>query len=415
MSPATVRDRIANSDQANLPPLFDIVLAAALTLTFGLIGDPFSMNYYAGPNFFGLVAGLLMTAPIAVRRTHPMLMLGIMSVAGLFQMAVYQGPSTSLVAVPIAAYSIARWEPSAKSRIVVYVGLVASILGPATWVFVQSGASFFSSVPAFMMLFITCFAAVAGPYLLGRRILESTQAASDRQLASLAAYEAEVARREQETRITEARIRSEIARELHDVVAHSLSVIIVQADGGKALTAKKPEAAAEALETIAETGREALTEMRRIVGVLRNDPNQRAEYAPNPSLVDIPAMVTKAGDRVELHVDGTPPIVPATLGLTAYRVVQEGVTNFLKHAGPDAHARVSIAYSPTSIDIEVADNGRGGKASSDGAGHGLRGMHERVSSMGGRLNAGPGLGGGYLVRASLPVPTGGQQLGSRSW
>ena len=87
----------------------------------------------------------------------------------------------------------------------------------------------------------------------------------------------------------------------------------------------------------------------------------------------------------------------------------------IRKKGKLPHKRVSIAYSPTSIDIEVADNGRGGKASSDGAGHGLRGMHERVSSMGGRLNVGPGLGGGYLVRASLPVPTGGQQLGSRSW
>lgn len=414
MSPATLRQRIHDSERLHVPPLFDIVLAAVLTLTLGMMGDPFS-SYYSGPDLVALVAGLLMTAPLALRRTQPLAMLALMTVAGVLQLTTLSGPSPSLMAVPIAAYSIARWLPGSKSRIVIYLGLIASALGPATWVFVQSGASFFSSVPAFSMLFITCFAAVAGPYLLGRRILEATQAASERQLASQAAYQAEISRREQETRITEARVRSEIARELHDVVAHSLSVIIVQADGGKALTAKKPEAAAEALETIAETGREALTEMRRIVGVLRNDPNQRADFAPNPSLIDIPAMVAKAGDRVELHVDGAPPLVPATLGLTAYRVVQEAVTNFLKHAGPDAHARVSIAYSPNAIDIEVADNGHGASASSDGAGHGLRGMYERVSSMGGRLNAGPGLGGGYLVRASLPLPTGPQSLGSMPW
>lgn len=414
MSPATLRDRVTRSGRLTPPPLFDVVLAAVLTATFGMAGDPFS-SYYAGPDILALLAGLLMTAPLALRRTHPLVMLGIMTLAGAIQLVGFQGPSPSLVAVPIGAYSIARWLPGSKSRIVIYLGLIASAVGPGVWVFGWSGASFFSSVPAFSMLFITCFAAVAGPYLLGRRRLEATQAANERQLASVAAYEAEVARREQETRITEARVRSEIARELHDVVAHSLSVIIVQADGGKALTAKKPEAAAEALETIAETGREALTEMRRIVGVLRNDPNQRADFAPNPGLLDIPAMVSKAGDRVELHIDGTPPVVPATLGLTAYRVVQEGVTNFLKHAGPDAHARVSIAYAPTGIDIEVADNGRGIHATSDGGGHGLRGMHERVSSMGGMLNAGPGLGGGYLVRASLPVPTGSQSLGSRTW
>lgn len=197
------------------------------------------------------------------------------------------------------------------------------------------------------------------------------------------------------------------------MVAHSLSVMIVQADGGKALARKRPEAAIQALETISETGREALGEMRRIVGVLRADPDdpQPADFQPAPGLSDIPTMVAKAGERVQFSVTGTQPTVSAALGVTAYRIVQEGLTNFLKHGGPASQATVALIYQPTTISIEVANDAPGPDTHADGdplisvqgSGFGLQGMQERVTAMGGRLTAKPTRSGGWVVRAILPL------------
>ncbi len=195
------------------------------------------------------------------------------------------------------------------------------------------------------------------------------------------------------------------------MVAHTLGDIIVQANGGKALARKHPEAAAEVLETISETGREALAEMRRIVGVLRADPDapDSAEYQPAPGLADIPAMVAKAGDHVQLSITGVQPTVSAALGVTVYRVVQEGLTNVLKHAGPQARATVTLIYQPNLISVEVADDGQSGGSNDRqanpqvGSGYGLQGMAERVSAMGGEMTAHPLSGGGWVVRAALPT------------
>ena len=384
-------------------PVFDVMLAVIVTLIGTTL--PFSFGYLYGFEtavYFG--SSLLMTMTLALRRTHPMLMLALMTLSGFLQLIFFSGPLVAIIAVPIACYSIARWVTGREARYIIYIGLTASILGPARWVLVggyNSGSIIFGVV----FLSLSCAAAVVVPYLIGRRVLENNLANQDRAWASQAVAESELARREQAERFTEARVRSEIARELHDIVAHSLSVIIVQADGGKAMLGKNKLAETDAaLNTISETGREALTEMRRIVGVLRDGTEANAEFVPNPGLGDIPAMVAKAGERVELITSGNPPVVPATLALTVYRIVQEGVTNFLKHAGPDARAQVRITYGSRIIEVLVADNGHGSKANSDGMGNGQRGMYERVSAMGGVLRTGPGLGGGYLVQAVLPVP-----------
>ena len=155
------------------------------------------------------------------------------------------------------------------------------------------------------------------------------------------------------------------------------------------------------LDTIAETGREALLEMRRIVGVLRQDTD--AEFSPSPGLIEIPDLVEKSGAKVELRVTGAEPVVSQTLGLVVYRVVQEALTNVLKHAGPSAHATVDLTYSPTAIHVEILDDGYGDAVQGDGRGHGLQGMRERVTSMGGQLSAGPRKEGGFCVIANLPV------------
>lgn len=397
-----LRRYFSNGD-TKLFPLPDIVLVAVLSFVLLLIGAGSNYDKSTLTAFLFVLANFSMLVPLLLRRTRPMLMLWLMVPIGLWQLMLFNYASPSLIAVPIASYSIARWADSEQSRTVLVVGLLASISSALRWCWGPSNGVLQFLIYSSIVFFV-CFAAVLIPYLLGRRTFERVLVEQERVQASRARYQAEIDRLEQETRITEARVRSDIARELHDVVAHSLSVIIVQADGGKALLTKKPEAAAEALTTIGDTGREALSEMRRIVGVLREGPASNAEYVPNPGLSEIAAMVHRAGDRVELIIKGEEPAVPATLGLTAYRIVQEGVTNFLKHAGESATARVTIAYTPDLIKLQIADNGRGSSPINDSGGYGLRGMRERVNSMGGYLDAGPGVGGGYLVKATLPIP-----------
>ena len=219
---------------------------------------------------------------------------------------------------------------------------------------------------------------------------------------------AERAERERETaaRVAVAEERARIARELHDVVAHSVSVMVLQTSAVRRLLGEEQEREREALGDVERTGREALVEMRRLLGVLRA-PDEGAELAPQPGLSQLPSLVARteaAGLPVVLRVEGEPGPLPLGVDLSAYRIVQEALTNTLKHAGP-AHAEVAIRYRADAIDIEVADDGRG-PLDSNGDGHGLVGMHERATLFGGELSAGARDGGGFVVRARLPIPLG---------
>ncbi|MFT8395332.1 sensor histidine kinase [Propionibacterium sp.] len=379
----------------------DIALAVVLTLGTAFWGDLFDDGTVRP--VATTISSLGLTLPVVLRRRRPLMMLAIVSVAGLVQCAVVPGPTAALLAVPVVAYSVARGVDGTSSRLVLVCGLIGAIMGPLRWLdSPHFSAGNVSQGSLFGMLFIMCSTAVLVPYLIGRRLRENDIAAQERARAEIQRYEVTLAAREERARSTEARVRNDIARELHDVVAHSLSVIVVQAEGGKALAQRNPEGAGEVLDTIAETGREALTEMRRIVGVLRAGPGN-AEYAPQPGLADIPTMTGRAGERLDLVVTGTRPAVPASLELTAYRVVQEAVTNFLKHAGPEAHCRVDIAYRPDAVEIVVTDDGLGARAADDGEGNGLRGMRERVVAMGGQVSAQPLPTRGFQVRALLPL------------
>ena len=246
-------------------------------------------------------------------------------------------------------------------------------------------------------------------YLLGRRVAVQNHVTKLDEALAEERFLAGERSTQDATELADGRARTEVARELHDVVAHSLSVIVVQAEGAKALATKKPEAAVEALDVIARTGRSSIGEMRRIVSLLRGESD--AAFGPSPSLPQIPEMVAKAGPRITLEMPEELPPVPESLGLTAFRVVQESVTNFLKHAGPTAQAIATITCEPEAIDIRVTDDGVGVQASTEGRGAGVRGMRERVAAMGGTFKAGPRTGGGYEVRARLPLPS---QLG-RGW
>jgi signal transduction histidine kinase len=209
--------------------------------------------------------------------------------------------------------------------------------------------------------------------------------------------------REDQARRAVAEERARIARELHDIVGHSVSVMTVQAAGVRSLLKPEQERAREAVAVVEQTGREALAEMRRLVGVLRR-PEESPALAPQPSLEYIERLVSQARDAglpVDLRVEGDAVPLPAGVDLTAYRLVQEGLTNAIKHAQAK-HAEVHVVYRDGLVELTVTDDGRGGGDDESG-GHGLVGMRERVTVYGGKLDAGPLPTGGYRLHATLPV------------
>ena len=216
--------------------------------------------------------------------------------------------------------------------------------------------------------------------------------------------------REEETSRAVAREQARIARELHDVVAHSVGLMTVQAGAANLVFAKNPDAALSSLSSIEKTGRVALGELRRLLGVLRTE-NEGGELSPQPGLDQINELVAEveaAGVEVEVTVEGDLRDLPTALGLSAYRILQEGLTNVLKHAGRWARAEVLVRRTQNVLVLEVADDGRGvaSEVSKLMGGHGLIGMRERVALFGGRMSTGPRRGGGYLVRTVIPLEQG---------
>jgi signal transduction histidine kinase len=209
--------------------------------------------------------------------------------------------------------------------------------------------------------------------------------------------------REAAARVAVAEERARIARELHDIVAHAMSVMVLQVG---AVRHKLPEALeedSEALRRVEQAGRTALAEMRRLLGAMRRD-GDGLELAPQPGLDGLDSLlenVGRAGLPVRLHVDGNRSPVPRAIDLSAYRIIQEGLTNSLKHARA-SHADVTVRYRPNELEVEVIDDGAGA-APSDGLGHGLVGIHERVKIYGGEMNAGTAPAGGFILSARLPL------------
>jgi signal transduction histidine kinase len=203
--------------------------------------------------------------------------------------------------------------------------------------------------------------------------------------------------------------RLQIARELHDIVSHAMSVVAVQAGVGSHLIATRPDQAAKSLHAIEGTARAALAETRSLLGVIRDDDYDLASRSPALGLDNLHALVQRvadAGQPVTLRVEGQPRLLPQSLELSIYRVVQEALTNVVRHAGPPATATatVVIRYDDGGVIVEVTDDGRGTRNKrSHGGGHGLAGMRERVSLLGGELSAGPRAAGGYQVVARLPA------------
>ena len=368
----------------------DAALAGALAI---LAGAEILTGQVSGPRAAAVPLALLMTLPLAVRRGFPLAVTVAVSASFLLNWAAgvdMYSYWASIVAGLVTAYTAAahlRPRPAALALACLYAAIAVSALGSSglLWGGILIGG-----------------AALAGFALRDRRRHAS-------QLAELA-YQLELAR-DENARAAVAGERTRIARELHDVVAHSVSVMVVQAGAAEEVLGADPGKAREPLRSVQDTGRQALIEMRRLLGVLRTD-DGGAALAPQPGLHQVSALaahVREAGVAVELRVEGARDEVPAGVDLAAYRIVQEALTNVLKHAGA-SHAVVRVGYRPDAIELEVLDDGHGPLGSDHdgtGPGQGLIGMRERASLYGGLVEAQPRTGGGFAVRARLPVRSAG--------
>ncbi len=380
---------------AVLAVLLVLVPYVFLARLFGQITEPSTLTA-------AFVTGLVMLTPVALRR-RPLLMTGIAAVGAVAQLISVPEPTASIIVVPFCAYQVARRVDGPAARTVIALGAIGAVAGPVRWIVGQFGLDMTVAI-ATALTSMVCFGLVITPYAIGRRARDAELARQAQAAAEAERVRIALSEREQRALAAEETVRNRIARDLHDVVAHSISVMVVQADGGLAMAASDPPAATQALTTIAETGREALGEMRRLVSVLRGV-GEEQPYAPSPTLADLPEMIGRSGARLE--TDGIPVRLPATVELTVYRVVQEALTNALKHAGPESNPLVRLEYGDRRLTITVSDSGADRVAVDDGAGNGLRGMRERVVALGGTFDAGPLPQRGFRVRAELPWGTGG--------
>ncbi|MGW4036935.1 sensor histidine kinase [Streptomyces sp. NPDC004778] len=341
---------------------------------------------------------------VALRRKVPEKMLLLAILVGVVQLVFDVRPGVGNFAMLVITYTVATVGERWASRLALIGSLSAAALSQLRWE-AEPGGSWAQVV------FVTVIMTV--PFVLAWVLGDSlrTRRAYFDQLEERAArLERE---REAQSKVAVAAERARIARELHDVVAHNVSVMVVQADGAAYVMDAAPEQAKQALETISGTGRQALAEMRRLLGVLRTgDAPESGEYVPQPDveqIEDLVAQVRQTGLEVDFKVEGTPRPLPSGVELTAYRVVQEALTNTRKHGGPDAGASVRLVYFDDGLGLLIEDDGRGAAhelyedGGADGAGHGMIGMRERVGMVGGTLDAGPRPGGGFRISALLPL------------
>jgi signal transduction histidine kinase len=324
---------------------------------------------------------LVMAATVGLRRRYP--------------------AAAGLVAASLANFVALAWAPPSSASY--GIAWMCSLYALTAW---ARRNLFFAGAAAVALPTLVAAALGRGPHgevqftvvtlvvmILVRRVL------GDRE------RRAQMAERERDLVAREAVVeeRARIARELHDVIAHHVSMIVVQAGAERRVLSDANASTREVLETVEQSGRSALTEMRRLLGMLRGGASE--PLTPQPGLGDVPTLVGQlrdAGLTVELSIDGERRELPVGIELSAYRIVQEALTNALKHAG-DARATVHVRYAPDSLELEIADDGTGGTTRASGGGHGLVGMRERVALYGGRFDASRNPSGGFAVRVVLPI------------
>ncbi|MEV7354298.1 MULTISPECIES: sensor histidine kinase [unclassified Kitasatospora] len=361
-----------------------------------------------------ILIAVLLPALMVFRRRFPDVTVAAATGLGLGQVAADVLPAASSIAYLVFAYTGAAFGQKWTSRLALVAGLAA---GPLVfWQLhplktVSNGAGDFHTRPYSFGEAALITLLMSTPFILCWAWGRLTRV----RRAYLTELEDRAARLERErdaqSKVAVAAERARIARELHDVVAHNVSVMIVQADGAAYVLDNSPQQAKEALGTIASTGRQALVEMRRLLGVLRTA-DTAEEYVPQPGVEELPELleqVRTAGLQVDYATSGHPRELPRGVELTVYRIVQEALTNVRKHGGPDVHARVAVDFGERELAVLVEDDGRGSTdeqlatGGTDGLGHGLIGMRERVGMVSGSLDVGPRPGGGFRIRAILPL------------
>jgi signal transduction histidine kinase len=344
-----------------------------------------------------IVAAL--AVPVVFRRTYPVQAFTVAAVGGGLQVLFITYALGADLAILILLYTLAAYQPRRVSITGLCVCLAGALVATVRWV--SPGTGLVKQV-------LTAFVIFCGTALVAWVLGDSMRY----RRAYLTSLEDRAARLERErdaqAQIAAAAERARIARELHDVIAHNVSVMVVQADGASYALRSEPDRTAQALTAISQTGRQALAEMRRLLGILRSD-DQQADLAPVPGLDQLRELLDqarKAGMSVSFTLEGAARPLPEGAELAAYRVVQESLTNTRKHGGLAAAAAVRLRYEPDGLMLQVTDDGLGAAAAGDGPGHGLTGMRERIEMYGGTVQAGPLPGGGYQVTARLPDTAG---------
>ena len=379
----------------SLPGSTDTRLRALALLAAASITVELSLARHPGARGPAIAVGLALTGCLALARRSPLgaltAFVGVALLQTLAGLHVLNATSTSVFVAMGLAFCIALWasEPETAAAVVITVaGLTASLA-------IEGDNGQIVGDAAFILLVIMGMPLVAGRILRARMALN---ARLDEQARELEHNRAE---REQAAVLAE---RTRIARELHDVVAHDVSVMLVQAQAARRIVPTDPERAREAIAAVEATGREALGELRRLLGVLRRGDEDLA-LAPQPSLARVPALLERiraAGLPVDLQVAGEPLALPPGLDAAAFRVVQEALANVMEHARAGS-AQVRVAYGAADVELRVRDDGAGAPNEPIAEGRGLVGLQERVGLYGGELRARRRRAGGFELRARLPV------------
>jgi signal transduction histidine kinase len=331
------------------------------------------------------------TLPFAIRRTRPLVAVSIVIASVVAESALLTDATRYFIPF-LGAMLFSYGAGAYLDGRAAYLGLAIMGCGVLTVTMLSP------SQIAGDYIFPTAFAAIT--WLAGRAVRTRTRLTEELHEAAVREQEA----RELDAQRAAADERRRIAREMHDVVAHSISVMVVQAGGARRILERDPDRAVAAAAQIERTGREALAEMRRLLGVLHREDDEHDARAPQPTMAGLEALVERAreaGLPVELHVEGERRSLPAGLDLAAFRVVQEGITNALKYADR-APTEVRVRWRERALELEILDRGPGPRERVD-HGHGLVGMQERVKLYGGELEAGRRRGGGFRIRAKLPL------------
>lgn len=360
------------------------------------------IQYSSASGLTSIAVSTFLVFPLAWRRTKPVFAGAAIAAVAVVQWAVAYPPLPANVAVILVVYSLAAYAPRWASLSGLVLALLGSVMVVTRYYMSDTFTGEIASLPLtalliFLVWFLVLFSWTFGDLTRTRRLRE--QGLEDR------ARRLEI-EQQQERALAASDERAHIAREMHDIVAHSLSVIITQADGARYAAQQDPAIATNTLKTISDTGRTSLREMRRLLGVLRGD--EETSFRPLPGLVDLDELLLgfrSAGISLEYNHSGQARReLPPGAELTVYRTIQEGLTNVLKHAGPHAHTVVGLDWQARGLQVSVQDDGRGAAADppDSGGGNGIRGMAERVKLYDGTLEAKAQPGGGFRILAFIP-------------